>query len=114
MASGYNGKRDIPEGDVDLAELDCVYTPAGYGGRRGQDGRRLDFSGFQTENATPGEELLRRRVYESVKEKASTGENVLHRKICDLEWNMKRVLEKMAEMERKQQVLCAENILLKN
>ena len=114
MATGYNGKNDIPEGDVDVATLDCLFTPAGYGGKAAANGRRLDFSGFQKDNPTPGEELMRRHVYESVKEKATSGENVLHRKICDLEWNMKRVLEKMAEMDRKQQILYAENILLKN
>ena len=115
MATGYNGKKNIPEGDVDLATLDeCLFTPADNGRRNGTDVRRLDFSGFRREYPTPGEDLYSTRVYEEVREKATPGENVLHRKICDLEWNMKRVLEKMAEMERKQQDLCAENILLKN
>ena len=53
-------------------------------------------------------------MYESEREKPASGENVLHRKICDLEWNLKRVLERLAFVEKTQEVIKAENVLLKN
>ena len=114
MASGYGDKKEMFEGDVSVGTLDVLFTPCGGGsGREAGEARRLDFSGFQGEGQSQGEKMIRRRMYESEREKPASGENVLHRKICDLEWNLKRVLERLSFVERTQEVIKAENVLLK-
>ncbi len=45
---------------------------------------------------------------------AMLSENVLQRYTCDLEWNLKKVLERSIQVERRQEVLQVENVLLKN
>ena len=112
MATGYNGKNDIP--DVDVATLDCLFTPAGQGGRETANGRRLNFSGFRTDNPTPGEEIMSRRIQESDSEKSTSRESMLHRKIYELEWSLRQALERLTQVEKKQDVLHAENVLLKH
>ena len=90
------------EGAVSLAESH-LFTPATRRRRRaavaGAEGRRLDFSGFSQQ----GEQRYR-RMYDLENEGSSPSENVLHRKVCDLEWSLKKALLRLNQVEKKQEI----------
>ena len=91
----YGAEGDNEDDNKDDAIQHLLFTPDLALLRSGDGRKQLDFSGF-------GE-----------KESYSTSEKVLYRRILGLEWHIKGMMERMVKMEKKQEIIHAENTLLK-
>lgn len=111
MASGFSGNKEMSEGEVSVRNLIALFTPETGAEARA---KKLDFSGFLEEDQMQGEKMMRCRVDAPEREKLTVREKELHKKIYELECSLIKMLERLDSVEKSQDAIKAQNVILKN